>query len=633
MEVDYQPTYSTSSCHINNLPDEIIEFIISLLPPYKDLKGCMLVCKRWYKTVQTVVHYRKQNFNRAITNFNVRWENLSPTGKIHTISKRYSHSACVYDNAMYVFGGCTCTSTTFNDFWKLDLSTRKWVRLLTMGTYPTPKACATLVYYEGTLVLFGGWTHPSPYPLHQAWRTFSEMHVYDIESNRWFNVSSFSATVPPAMAGHSATVHRNIMVIFGGLQGDRGSSSDVWCYDLILQTWWKQETTAEKPSPRYGQSQIALDDDHVLIMGGCGGGPNMVLNDVWVLALTGAVWTWQQIRVCNPQWSASHLWCHPACKIGSHVVVFSRNPASSVPVFAYSKWRTQQPLVTGRLQASLLTNGRFSGSWAEPPSVDRDVNVNGRRGSFTPRTSNTTNNPTSSQLEDSSGSMLSNKTLPYDSTQGKSSPFETAASTSQAKLLVNSNDGPGCSVNRTNGHRSLSHMQRYIPRHLINDIPCPPTENSLAAFRFSVSNTVRNQRERQLEALRRMEEKLLQNYSQNIQAKKDELLGQPPPSSPPSGSQLSTIKLVPPRMAMFVMDISNILIDYTVSWLPLKAVPEGSPEDTILYSLVAGNGELIMFGGIQKDATSITQQAQSSVNISNTVSNSLHFITAPKGQI
>lgn len=69
---------------------------------------------------------------------------------------------------MYVFGGCTCTSTTFNDFWKLDLSTRKWVRLLTMGTYPTPKACATLVYYEGTLVLFGGWTHPSPYPLHQV---------------------------------------------------------------------------------------------------------------------------------------------------------------------------------------------------------------------------------------------------------------------------------------------------------------------------------------------------------------------------------------------------------------------------------------------------------------------------------
>lgn len=69
---------------------------------------------------------------------------------------------------MYVFGGCTCTSTTFNDLWRLDLSTRKWMRLLTMGTYPTPKACATIVYYNNSLVLFGGWTHPSPYPLHQV---------------------------------------------------------------------------------------------------------------------------------------------------------------------------------------------------------------------------------------------------------------------------------------------------------------------------------------------------------------------------------------------------------------------------------------------------------------------------------
>lgn len=624
MEVDdFQITCRKSSCHINNLPDEIIEFIISLLPPYKDLKGCMLVCKRWYKNVQNVVRFRKHNFNRAITNFNVRWENLNPTGKTHTISKRYSHSACVYDNTMYVFGGCTCTSTTFNDFWKLDLSTRKWVRLLTMGTYPTPKACATLVYYEGTLVLFGGWTHPSPYPLHQAWRTFSEMHVYDIESNRWFNVSSFSATVPPAMAGHSATVHRNIMVIFGGLQGDRGSSSDVWCYDLILQTWWKQDTTAEKPSPRYGQSQIALDDDHLLIMGGCGGGPNMVLNDVWLLTVTGPVWTWQQIKVCNPQWSASHLWCHPACKIGSNVVVFSRNPASSVPVFAYSKWRTQQPLVTGRLQASLLPNGRFSGSWSEPPSVDRDVNVNGRRGSFIPRTSNAT----SSQSEDSSESLISNKTLPCDTTQGKFIPEDCVASTSQAKLLVGINDGPGCSFSKTNGTRNLPHMQR--PRHSISEIPRNSADNSLAAFRFSVSGSMKNQRERQLEALRRMEEKLFQN----MQSKRDEISAQPPPSSPPSATRSSTIKLVPPRMAMFVMDISNVLTENTVSWLPLKAVPDGSPEDTILYSLVAGNGELIMFGGIQKDATSITQQAQSSVNISNTVSNSLHFITAPKGKI
>lgn len=31
----------------NLLPDEILEFIISYLPPYKDLETCCLVSKRW----------------------------------------------------------------------------------------------------------------------------------------------------------------------------------------------------------------------------------------------------------------------------------------------------------------------------------------------------------------------------------------------------------------------------------------------------------------------------------------------------------------------------------------------------------------------------------------------------------
>lgn len=69
---------------------------------------------------------------------------------------------------MYVFGGCTATSTTFNDLWRLDLDTRTWVRPITMGSYPSPKACATMLYYKKSFVLFGGWSYPSRYPLHQV---------------------------------------------------------------------------------------------------------------------------------------------------------------------------------------------------------------------------------------------------------------------------------------------------------------------------------------------------------------------------------------------------------------------------------------------------------------------------------
>lgn len=41
------------SCSVNDLPDEVLEYILSLLPPYKDLEQCMLVCKRWKKNVSS----------------------------------------------------------------------------------------------------------------------------------------------------------------------------------------------------------------------------------------------------------------------------------------------------------------------------------------------------------------------------------------------------------------------------------------------------------------------------------------------------------------------------------------------------------------------------------------------------
>lgn len=161
---------------------------------------------------------------------------------------------------MYVFGGCTSTATTFNDLWRLDLTTHKWQRPPATGNYPSPKACAAMVAVnsadeleqegpEGVpekddrrlggqkLYLFGGWTHPSMFPLHR-WRLFNELHSYDTETCRWTLEAPNDPLRPPTMAGHSATVHCGCIVVFGGLQkvrnsiGQFSSSSDVWTFDL-----------------------------------------------------------------------------------------------------------------------------------------------------------------------------------------------------------------------------------------------------------------------------------------------------------------------------------------------------------------------------------------------------------------
>lgn len=77
-------------------------------------------------------------------------------------------------------------------------------------------------------------------------------------------------------------------------------------------------------------------------------------------------------------------------------------------------------------------------------------------------------------------------------------------------------------------------------------------------------------------------------------------------------------------LGLYVLDISQALTKKPVAtWLPPKNVSNG-PEETILYTLVEGKSELIMFGGIQKDANTLL-----SCNLSSQICNSLHFITSP----
>lgn len=46
-------------------------------------------------------------------------------------------------------------------------------------------------------------------------------------------------------------------------------SNDVWLLNLKSWIWSKQKIQGAKPKPRYGHSQIVLDEDHILIIGEC----------------------------------------------------------------------------------------------------------------------------------------------------------------------------------------------------------------------------------------------------------------------------------------------------------------------------------------------------------------------------
>ena len=58
------------------------------------------------------------------------------------------------------------------------------------------------------------YSHPPPNPPFQPMRIFDELHMYDIPTKKWSQV--ITSRSPHPSAGHSASVHGDLMIIFGG---------------------------------------------------------------------------------------------------------------------------------------------------------------------------------------------------------------------------------------------------------------------------------------------------------------------------------------------------------------------------------------------------------------------------------
>ncbi|XP_026756901.1 F-box only protein 42 [Galleria mellonella] len=599
---------------IEDLPDEVLEFILSFLPPYKDLQNCMTVCKRWYNCAQNVLRKTSLKLIKAVGEFNILWKNIAPVDMGPTITKRFSHAACVLENNMYIFGGCTTNATSFNDLWRFDLSIRQWIRPLATGTYPVPKAYTSMVHYKDCLIVFGGWAYPSLSQYYQNTTMFNEIHFYCVNTNRWILINSINS--PPPMAGHSACMKGDEMVVFGGMVMSATQnlqiqcSNDVWVLDLPTLTWRKQPTTKPRPSPRYAQSLIRLDSERLMLLGGVQTLHNrFIYNDCWILTMKGPTWTWKELAVKNKEWAAANIWCNPACRVGDKVVSLSRSR---------NGWNCAKPLVTSAVRLSALSRPegapvsvRVEQSLQRP--LDRDQNINGRRGVL-PRQALARqvqeNNP-NEPIAGPSNEQIRNQNLVVSDENASCEANNIPGPSSEMKQASNSADlirkdsSFRRNKNKNKGMKIVRQLQE-ANKYRMAAFACDSSLNNT-----SPENDLINQRQ-----------------IANLENRREPL---PPPPNPQQ-RQPAVKKIKRNTLTMHVLDISSIIdgnsLNY-VSWLcPRLGEMNGAPEELVMYSLVKGNGELIMFGGVHNDISVLNYNEHQSM-----YSNSLHFITPPRDVI
>ncbi|KAH8880083.1 galactose oxidase [Thozetella sp. PMI_491] len=197
-------------------------------------------------------------------------------------SKRRAHTACLYKNGIYVFGGGDGVRA-LNDIWRLDVSDinkMSW-KLISESSDPelspgpskelVPKARGyhTANMVGSKLIIFGG---------SDGGECFNDVWVYDVEKHVWKKVS-----IPSAFRrlSHTATIVGSYLFVIGGHDGNE-YSNDVLLLNLVTMTWDKRRVYGLPPSGR-GYHGTVLYDSRLLVIGGFDG--SEVFGDVWLLEL------------------------------------------------------------------------------------------------------------------------------------------------------------------------------------------------------------------------------------------------------------------------------------------------------------------------------------------------------------
>lgn len=120
-------------------------------------------------------------------------------------------------NAVYLFGGEFSspkqgTFYHYNDFWKLDPSSREWLRLETKGKSPPARSGHRMAYYKNYIILFGGFQDTA-----NQTKYLADLWLYDTQNFVWYNPALPPAQLKPdARSSFTLLPHDQGAVLFGG---------------------------------------------------------------------------------------------------------------------------------------------------------------------------------------------------------------------------------------------------------------------------------------------------------------------------------------------------------------------------------------------------------------------------------
>ncbi|XP_030130613.4 uncharacterized protein [Taeniopygia guttata] len=197
----------------------------------------------------------------------------------------HGHTA-TYDpdtKRIYIFGGIR-EDKDYSSIYILDTVTWKWLLVAAKGRIPVLTYHSATIYHK-ELFVFGG-TFPRKASLAVA-PCSNVLYVFNPEDEIWYQPISEGEKPLPRL-GHSATLLKNKLLIFGG-QKTSVYLSDMHILDLGFMEYTSVPLLAGQPSARCFHAALAVSDQKVLISGGCNA--RGALHDAFVFHLDTLSWS------------------------------------------------------------------------------------------------------------------------------------------------------------------------------------------------------------------------------------------------------------------------------------------------------------------------------------------------------
>lgn len=203
-------------------------------------------------------------FESRITPLNGTWKINTLTNKCSKViykngpipTPRSKHTAVVYGHNMYVLGGEGVDVRDDKDlFLALDLQTLNWWVPKYKGTAPRVHGHSASLYNE-KMYIFGGEIFEDDWGLvHYS----NSLFEYNFDQNTWKEVKTHGSKPPPRSL-HAGWIHDNKLYIFGGIYCNFNSLrktylEDLYCLNLSSMTWSMLKLSGNYP---VGRSEMGV---------------------------------------------------------------------------------------------------------------------------------------------------------------------------------------------------------------------------------------------------------------------------------------------------------------------------------------------------------------------------------------